>query len=266
VRILLPPSEAKTPGGKGKPLGQRVRTNPLWSHRLILIRALEALIGSNHAASSLQLPNSVAAAALEANAKTLASPTMPALDRYQGVVYSGLDVAAMSHATRKVADRVLLIFSGLFGVVTGGEAVPDYRVPAKVSLPGVGIAGTFWRQQLTALLPPLLDDELIVDLRSSDYAAMWRPDRTDPVFDRVLAVRILSPKPDGTLGVISFPSKYAKGKLAHGLLRRVVAGQPITSPEDVIEAWLDVGGKTGAVQRNRAGCIVELVTFTSTIG
>ncbi len=56
---------------------------------------------------------------------------MPALDRYAGIVYDGLFLQPLSEAARAVADREVLIFSGLFGVLRGGDPVPAYRVPGQ---------------------------------------------------------------------------------------------------------------------------------------
>lgn len=211
------------------------------------------------------LPESVAAQALADNARVTTTGTRPALDRYAGILYDGLGAAALSPAARRLANRDLLVLSGLLGVVRGGDPVPNYRVPAKATLPGLGVAATFWRRELTGVLPPLLGADLIVDLRSNDYAAMWRPDRADPLNERMVGVRVLSPKPDGSLGVISYPSKYHKGKLAGGLLERAAAGQPVDTAADVIQTWLDIGGKDARLTVGNPVQVLELVTFTSTV-
>jgi cytoplasmic iron level regulating protein YaaA (DUF328/UPF0246 family) len=168
------------------------------------------------------------------------APTRPALDRYAGVVYDGLGVPDLEPAAQRLAGREILVFSGLFGVVRGDEAIPDYRVPAKSVLPGIGIAGTFWRPVLDGALPALLGRGPIVDLRSSDYAAMWRPGRD--LAERVVTVRVLSRLPSGEWGVISYNSKFAKGRLAAALVRRRAAGRPVTGVEDVAAAWRDATG------------------------
>ena len=79
---------------------------------------------------------------------------MPAMRRYAGTVYAGLDVADAVARRRRLAGRELLIFSGLFGVLRGAEPVPAYRVPAQAVLPGLGVLASFWRRQLTELIGP----------------------------------------------------------------------------------------------------------------
>jgi cytoplasmic iron level regulating protein YaaA (DUF328/UPF0246 family) len=243
VHLLLPPSEGKTAGGRGRPLRRQPGgDDPLSRSRRDAIAALLALISGDagDAAEALLLPAGVAADALATNAAVLDSPTTPALRRYAGVVYDGLGFAALAPAEQRVAVRSTWIFSGLFGVVRGGEAVPNYRVPAKAVLPGIGLASTFWRRTLTDTLTFALRRGVIIDLRSTDYAAMWRPGRA--MADRVVAVRVLSPVPRGGHAVISYNSKFAKGRLAAALIRRFAAGAPVEHADDVAAAWLECGG------------------------
>ena len=247
------------------PLRRRRRSSLLDAPRQRVLAALEILLAQPDAASALLIPDSARVAALAANARVLDSPAVAALARYSGVLYDGLAAADLSEEARRLARESVLIFSGLFGVVRGGDPVPNYRVPAKATLPGIGTVGTFWRTQLQAGIGPLLGRGLIVDLRSSDYAAMWQPERHDPVAERLVVVRILSPRPDGSLGVISFPSKFHKGRLAALLLERAVAGAPASTPDHLIDAWIAAGGKDGQIRQGRPGRIVDLVAHTSTV-
>jgi cytoplasmic iron level regulating protein YaaA (DUF328/UPF0246 family) len=231
----------------------------------VVLAALAEVVGwpLDAASRALALPSSIAEDAMCDNARVRQAKTMPALLRYAGVVYDGLAASEFDPDTLAAANRSVLIFSGLFGVLRARDAVPPYRVPAKAKLPGIGVAGTFWRPRLEQALPAMLGSGPVVDLRSSDYGAMWQPRVADRVSDRMLAVRIVSPRPDGSLGVVSFPSKLAKGKLTAGLLRRSAAGQPVRGPADVIEAWLSVGGKDGRVVPAGRGTAVELQTHTA---
>jgi cytoplasmic iron level regulating protein YaaA (DUF328/UPF0246 family) len=220
--------------------------SPLTEARRRAMKALQDLVNGDaeKAARALLLPPAVAADALAINAASGDSPTTPALRRYAGVVYDGLGFAELSPAEQRLAGRSVLIFSGLFGVVRGDEPVPAYRVPAKATLPGIGIASTFWRPVLTDVLADRLRRGLIIDLRSSDYAVMWRPDAQTQT--RVVTVRVLSPAPRGGYAVISFNSKLAKGRLAAQLIRRHAAGEAVRGVDDVIAAWHECDGAARA--------------------
>jgi cytoplasmic iron level regulating protein YaaA (DUF328/UPF0246 family) len=275
VRILLPPSEAKHPGGRGRPLtGNHTgpatqRTEPaenraghqaeLAGHRAEVLAALIRLLDRPDAAAALLLPPSVAESALATNRQAANGPTLPAVRRYAGTVYQGLAVARLSPAAQRLARTALLIFSGLLGVSRGGDPVPDYRVPAKAVLPGLGVAGTYWRPRLAGLIPALLDAGPVIDLRSSDYAAMWQPAPRGAVADRLICVRVLSPAPRGRLAVISYRSKLAKGRLAAALLERQASGRRITGPSDLLAAWAELGGADGRQRSTSRGIALDLI-------
>ncbi len=241
MRLLLPPSEAKTSGGRGRSLASRPAHPVLGVAREAVLVALQQLLegARGDAARALGLPPGTVDAALAANACVRTSATTPALRRYAGVVYEGLSYQSLPAQAQHVAARSVLVFSGLFGVIRGDEAVPNYRVPATAVLPGVGVVGTYWARTLRPVLLDLLGRGLIIDLRSSDYAAMWRPDRSNAA--RVLTVRVLTPGPRGP-AVISHPSKLAKGRLAAALVRRVADGHRVDDVHDVAAAWLGAGG------------------------
>jgi uncharacterized protein len=239
VHVLLPPSEAKTTGGRGRPMRQRPPADDrLAAARRRTLAALLDLANGDPAtaARALLLPAGVATDALRADAEVLDAPTTPALRRYAGVLYDGLGHSTMTPDETRVANRSVLIFSGLFGVVRGDEPVPNYRVPGKAVLPGLGVAATFWRPVLAEVLATTLRRGLIVDLRSGDYAAMWRP--APDLARRVVGVRVLSPSPRGGHAVISYNSKFAKGALARELVRREAGGRPVGTVDDVAAAWL----------------------------
>lgn len=263
MHLLLPPSEAKNPGGRGRPLRERADAGPLAEPRHRAVTALRELVGGDAAASAeaLLLPPSIAADAIAANAAVADARTTPALRRYAGVVYDGYDIASLNDAEQRVAGRSTWIFSGLFGVVRGDEPVPDYRVPAKAVLPGLGVAGTFWRPVLDEVMPALLTRGVIVDLRSTDYQAMWRP--RGEAAERSVAIKVLSPAPRGGHAVISFTSKISKGRLAAALVRRAAAGGRVDGADDVMAAWRDCGGVDAEFTAATPGRPAALDLYTS---
>jgi len=257
MRILLPPSEAKSSGGRRRRLAERpAATDPLSRARDTVLAALVKLVAGDRtaAAKALLLPPAVIDDAIASNAQVLTSPTTSALQRYAGVVYAGLAADTLDAASRRVAERSTLVFSGLFGVVRGDEPVPAYRVPAKAQLPGLGILSTFWRPVLDQVVPELLGRHLVVDLRSTDYQAMWRPQPTST--RPLVSVRVLSTRPGAAPAVISYPSKFGKGVLARSLVEREARGQRITTVDDVVAAWLASGG---AGAEARAGHGLDLL-------
>lgn len=232
MRILLPPSEVKRSGGHGPPLSD-LGGGPRGAHRIRVVRTVVSL-GRRpaHAAEVLLLPPAARVDALAANHEVLRSPTMAALDRYDGVLYRALDVDRLTVRQRGIAAESVLIFSGLWGVSGGDEPVPLYRVPAAAVLPGIGAVGRSWRGPLERHLGPLLEGELTIDLRSTDYASMW------PAGPGAIAVRVLTETAPGVRKAISHTGKEVKGRLTREL---VTHRRPARTVDDIAAAVCRLG-------------------------
>ena len=114
-----------------------------------------------------------------------------------------------------------MVASGLWGVVRGGDLVPDYRVPAAGTVPGLGGVSAHWRPALAAAMPALVGSEPVLDLRSTDYRGMWRPG--PDLRDQVVTVRVLAERGTGRgrrTGVVSFHAKHVKGQVVRHLVSR----------------------------------------------
>ena len=149
------------------------------------------------------------------NAQLLTSPTLPALDRYTGVIYDALDVGSLTRAQRRRADARLAVGSALFGLLRAGDPVPAYRLSAGSLLPGLPPLRALWRPALGPLLAAV--DDLVVDLRSGAYTALA------PVPGAV-TVRVESTRPDGSRAVVSHSSKAHRGRVAR--LLATTTGEP----------------------------------------
>jgi len=204
--------------------------------RETILAAVAKLCMRNESAAStaLSLPAGELVEACRRNAGLLEAPLLPALDRYAGVVYQGFDSASLTKAARRVAERSVLVFSGGFGLVQGGEGVPWYRIPASARLPELGAVTAIWRPVLACVVPPLIGAEFTIDLRSTDYRAMWKPARG--LGDRVVAVRVLQRRlAAGRLveQVVSYHSKLVKGRLARALVDAATRRRRIETVDDV---------------------------------
>ena len=141
---------------------------------------------------------------IDRNAALWTSPTLPALQRYTGVLYDALDVALAdpgpARAGRPAAGRRL-------GAVRAGRAPttrsrptgcpPARRCPACRRCARCG-------SRRSPPCSPRVDD-LVVDLRSGSYAALA------PVPGAV-TLQVLSERPDGTRAVVSHFNKAHKGR------------------------------------------------------
>ncbi|MGZ4623503.1 MAG: peroxide stress protein YaaA [Blastococcus sp.] len=218
--VLLPPSETKHPGGDGAPLDLTALTAPeLTPVRTTIAEALVALAGDAPAARTALGLSPKQDDEIARNAGLWTSGTLPALQRYTGVLYDALDVASMTRTQRARAGRRLAVGSALFGLVGGDDPIPAYRLSASSALPGLPTLRALWKPALSPVLAAAAG--LVVDLRSGSYAALA------PVLGAV-TVQVLSERPDGTRAVVSHFNKAHKGRLTR-LLATTTA-----EPDDVV--------------------------------
>jgi cytoplasmic iron level regulating protein YaaA (DUF328/UPF0246 family) len=206
VLVLLPPSETKHPGGRGPALDLAALGAPeLTPVRAQLVDALVGLSTDVPAARAALGLSPAQDGEIARNAALRTSPTLPAIERYTGVLYDALDIGSMTRAQRRRAAGRLAVGSALFGVVRAEDPIPAYRLSAGSALPGLPSLRTLWKPVLSAALGG--SGDLVVDLRSGAYADLA------PVPEAV-TVQVLSERPDGGRAVVSHFNKAHKGRLA----------------------------------------------------
>ncbi len=125
---------------------------------------------------------------------------------------------------RRRSSRSLAITSSLFGLLRPGDRIPAYRLAGGVTLPGLGVVAAHWRGALDPIMRQAAGAGLVVDLRSSTYAAFWRPE--PDLARRVVTVRVLH-QMGWQRKVVSHFNKATKGRLVRALLEEgPVPGTP----------------------------------------
>jgi uncharacterized protein len=214
VLILLPPSEGKAAPRRGKPLD--LGAGPLADARQTVVDALVELCrGPEPAAISALGLGPTQIEDVRRNARLRELPTAPAERIYTGVLYDALGLATLDPSAHRRALGRVAIVSSLYGVVRPGERIAPYRLGGGVTLPGLGGVAAYWRAHLDPVVRALAGRGLVVDLRSSTYAAFWRP--APDLAARVVTVRVLH-ETDGTRQVVSHFNKATKGRLVRALL------------------------------------------------
>lgn len=159
------------------------------------------------------------------------SATMPALDRYAGVLYEAIGVGALDASERSFAAEHLLIHSALFGLIGADDAIPAYRFSHDSRLPGHDLRAE-WAQLTARQFAG--SEGLILDLRSAAYAMLGPL----PDAPRAWTLRVVAPDDHGGSRVLSHVNKKSKGRLVREL---VSAG--IDHPEvDSLLAWAQGAG------------------------
>ncbi len=186
--VLLPPSESKATRPRGAALRPEGLSLPqLAPQRGRVAEALAAVSGRPDAARVLGVSPALQEE-IDRNTRLPTAPTLPARDLYTGVLYDALDLASLDPAASRRAARRLVVVSALYGAVRTTDRLAPYRLSMAVNLPGVGPLATAWRPHLEEVLPSVAGRGLVVDCRSSTYAAAWTP--RGPLAERWVAVRV----------------------------------------------------------------------------
>ena len=158
-----------------------------------------------------------------ANLAVLGAPTLPAWQRYTGVVWDHFDVGSLAAPDRRRAVESVVVVSALAGLSALDDPLPDHRLKLSVSLDGLGALARWWRPRLSAVLDRHLRGRTVIDLLPNEHAAAWEPSGRGYEHLRVRFVGR-----DGR--VAGHTAKAAKGLLARAL---VGAGDP----RRTVERW-----------------------------
>ena len=174
ISTLFSPSEGKRGGGEGPALQDDALLFGLPSRRPIL-EAYDALVngpdrGAALALFGLKKPEDAAPYFLD----LFTAPTLPALERYDGVAYDYLDYASLDAAAKAYLQTNLIIFSNLFGPLRGGDRIPNYKVKQGNAVEGIA-PERYYSDAFNDALNALTAENEILDLRAGYYDKFFTP-------------------------------------------------------------------------------------------
>lgn len=215
--IVLPPSESKSNRRRGKPVDPSSWSFPeLTPTRMAVATHLRLASESPTATADLGVSPGLAGEVAR-NLSLETAPGTPAAEVYTGVLYDALGLDSMDGSARRRANQWLVIVSALHGAVRLKDRITAYRLSMDVNLAGLGPVAAAWRPVLDDVLAPAAGREVVVDCRSSTYAAAWTP--TGDVADRWVQIRVPG---------ASHMAKHTRGLVARHLC---VSGQRARTPE-----------------------------------
>ncbi|MFM8554155.1 MAG: YaaA family protein [Acidimicrobiales bacterium] len=213
--VLLPPSEGKAEGGRRGSVwdpSDGMTGRSLGAMRAEVAGALTRVRGGDQ--KLLGVKGQALDRARAANLDLTGSPTLPAWQRYTGVVWANLDLASMPAPSRSAAVRRILVPSGLLGVVRADEQVPDYKLKMGAALGATGRLSRWWRDAVTAEITRLTRGATVVDLLPQEHAEAI--DWSAFGEGQVVRVDLVSRAKGGRVG--GHDAKAAKGAFARHLL------------------------------------------------
>lgn len=210
--LLLPPSETKRDGGvDGATLDLALLSfSSLTPSRRAVLAATRRLARNlSTMAGALKLGKSQHFELIR-NRTLGSSPTMPAIERYTGVLYDALDVVGLDIGQRAFADRHVVIHSTLFGLLGAADPIPAYRLSHDSRLPGLSLKKT-WREPIAAAIAAR--SGLVLDLRSEAYVELG------PAPPASYCLRVVALAVDGQRRALNHFNKKGKGEFVRAIIR-----------------------------------------------
>jgi len=214
--IILPPSETKAHGGNGAALNWDGLSFPALNPIRREIAAELQSLDIDEALEVLKISEKLRAEA-ESNRQLETSPTMPALERFTGVLYDALDAPSLPPEAR----CYLAVGDALFGLVRADDPIPHYRLSGGTKLGGRTLKSR-WGTAISDELRALAAEELVIDMRSGTYQQLGK-------LKEAATVRVESVQEDGSRKVVSHFNKHYKGELARVL---ALHGSEVESIDD----------------------------------
>ena len=230
MRILLPPSETKVKGGAPHSGRFTLSFPGQDAGRYDLLVPLEILCRDNpvEAARVLKLgPKSVEELA---NNVFTDAPVMPAIDRYTGVLYSATNAPLWTAEQRSWASRNVFIHSALWGIISSGDEIPNYRLSHDTRLGGHTLS-SIWGGQLSAALSEMAAGDWVLDARSAGYRDLA------PIPADVTSLYLDVVAKSGGKALNHF-NKVHKGEIVAAL---VAGSLDLATPKDLVD-WADSVG------------------------
>jgi uncharacterized protein len=212
VLILLPPSETKRDGGTEassldlSALSFSELTGPR-RKALAALRTISRSVASSTIALGLGPTQRFE---IDRNRAVSSSPTLPAIERYTGVLYDAIGASSLDVSEREFVRNHVVIHSALFGLIRADDRVPAYRFSHDTRLPRASLV-TLWRDANRAVLAA--QPGLVLDLRSESYVHLG-PAGEDSHF-----VRVATEDGAGKKRALNHFNKHGKGELVRALVQ-----------------------------------------------
>ncbi len=151
-------------------------------------------------------------------------PSRQAAFVYNGIAYQGLDANTLSADDFEFAQKYLVIFSGLYGMLRPLDMIKPYRLELQTKLKNRRGANLydFWKETLTKHLSQMMteDDKVWVNLSSNEYSKVIDKKKL-PKGHQIITPIFKEAKGDTYKQVIVY-AKKARGMMARFIVQNKI--------------------------------------------
>ena len=187
-----------------------------------MAKSLAQLSGKPRVAQKLLGVKGVALETARAdNAGLMDAPTLPAIERYTGVMYDSIDYKSLDADAKDCFGQTTFIMSGLFGMVRPYDMIPTYKLKMGAKLRRNKTCAAIWKPLISKSMAETVESGVIWDLLPNEHSAAWDPALV--ACDVRFTVKFLEAGRDGKLKTVSHWSKALKGALVRHLVSNPAA-------------------------------------------
>lgn len=239
IRVLVPSSERKRPGGSRAYTFQEAQQERSSNRFTSLTRMREkalggflpAVNGKGFAAEVLRLREPALSRAATTNLEFYRSPLRAAIDRERGPLFVALrpesGAAGGDEDLLRRLREDLVIVCPLLGLLAATDLVPQYRCPIGAQIPEWGSLHAFWKPHVTTVLNRLCHGRRVFSFLTGRLQALWEDDGGALDVVHIGFARI---RKDGRV----LPENAGTSRLA-GELGRVIVRDAIVDREPVLQ-------------------------------
>ena len=175
MKILFSPSETKILGGTNPSIKKDSFLFPsLYEKRMEIVKHYQTYITNASNEQLVKLFGTKKEDIIAQYSKNLFDgPTMKAINRYDGVAFDYLEYTKLNSSEQSYIDKNVLIFSNLFGPISSGDFIPDYKLKQGETFDNIKIE-KFYNENFSSILDETLKDEDIIDLRAGFYEKFYK--------------------------------------------------------------------------------------------
>ena len=175
MKILFSPSETKILGGTNPSIKKDSFLFPsLYEKRMEIVKHYQTYITNASTEQLVKLFGTKKEDVIAQYSKNLFDgPTMKAINRYDGVAFDYLEYTKLNSSEQSYIDKNVLIFSNLFGPISSGDWIPDYKLKQGETFDNIKIE-KFYNENFSSILDETLKDEDIIDLRAGFYEKFYK--------------------------------------------------------------------------------------------
>ena len=223
--ILLPPSEGKQKGGNELKLYKKTSKNLkhnsfkfLEEYRKYILNILINAISKftiKDLEKIFELKNQKLQDAIT-NTKNLSEePTMPAIERYQGVMFKAINYKALTNEQKDNFNSSIIFIDGLFGLLKPQDLIPEYKLKITSKIKTLNITN-FWKEKLKTEFENILKNKIAIDILPQTHKKIINLKSAKEIY----SIKFCNIKNSTKLTNVGHNSKILKGELINYITKK----------------------------------------------